>query len=565
MLGFVVAGREAGQQCTPTWGTYHTLDEAAVALDLDRRVAQLRGQGGDAIISFGGQANKELAVVCDDAAALKQAYAETIDRYDADTIDFDIEGDALRATAATTRRAAAVKAIQDEIRADGDTLAVWLTLPVTPDGLQDDALAVVRAMLEARVDLAGVNIMAMDFGWKSASKDMRDAILSSIKATRGQLAAVFPQEGLSLSTRNVWRKLGVTIMIGQNDVAGERVSVDDAEAVAQYALDHGLGRAGTWSLNRDQQCGATFAVIGEHSNVCSGVRQKPLAFTRAFGRLRGSARSSAASVTTRDLLPEAGTDSTDDPARSPYPIWQPEQAYREGYKVVWHRAVYIAKWFTQGQTPDAQNVPAGQNPWRLVGPVLKTDRAPRIPTLPAGTHLEVERRLGLHGRRQGALQRPPVRRPVVHAGRRPRRARPERVALAVEAALPHPGRAGADGISHTGIRSGFRLRYGVSATGRSPHSQPDRSRIDAAPSPRRLVSALAALSLPAASRRPAPDAVADRPYTLRPNPVIAITSTRYQVTCAGMSITASFDAAGNGTAPAGAASFTRCSTPLLGQ
>jgi chitinase len=386
VLGFVVAGREAGQQCTPTWGTYHTLDEAAVALDLDRRVAQLRGQGGDAIISFGGQANKELAVVCDDAAALKQAYAETIDRYDADTIDFDIEGDALRATAATTRRAAAVKAIQDEIRADGDTLAVWLTLPVTPDGLQDDALAVVRAMLEARVDLAGVNIMAMDFGWKSASEDMRDAILSSIKATRGQLAAVFPQEGLSLSTRNVWRKLGVTIMIGQNDVAGERVSVDDAEAVAQYALDHGLGRAGTWSLNRDQQCGATFAVIGEHSNVCSGVRQKPLAFTRAFGRLRGSARSSAASVTTRDLLPEAGTDSTDDPARSPYPIWQPEQAYREGYKVVWHRAVYVAKWFTQGQTPDAQNVPAGQNPWRLVGPVLKTDRAPRIPTLPAGTH-----------------------------------------------------------------------------------------------------------------------------------------------------------------------------------
>ncbi|MDO8185648.1 chitinase [Conexibacter sp. JD483] len=388
VLGFVVAGREDDQRCTPTWGAYHTLDEAAVALDLDRRVAQLRGQGRDAIISFGGQANDELAVACSSADELKQAYAETIERYDADTVDFDVEGDALRDTAANTRRAEAVKALQDEIRARDGRLAVWLTLPVTPDGLQDDALAVVRAMLDARVDLAGVNIMAMDFGVESAAKDMRGAILSATKATREQLAAVFAQAGLSLNTRNVWRKVGVTIMIGQNDVAGERVSVEDAETVAQYALDHGLGRAAIWSLNRDQQCGATFAVIGQHSNTCSGVRQKPLAFSRAFAKLRGSVGAAASSVTTRDLLPEVSSDSStaDDPARSPYPIWQPEQAYREGYKVVWHRAVYVAKWFSQGQTPDAQNVPAGQNPWRLIGPVLKTDRAPRIPTLPAGTH-----------------------------------------------------------------------------------------------------------------------------------------------------------------------------------
>lgn len=386
VLGFVVAGRAADERCEPTWGAYHSLDEAAVALDLDRRVAQLRGQGGDAIVSFGGQANDELAVACDDAERLKQAYGEVIDRYGADTVDFDVEGDALRDAAANARRATAVKAIQDATRADGGTLAVWLTLPVTPDGLQDDALAVVRAMLDARVDLAGVNVMAMDFGWRSAAKDMRGAILSATQATRGQLAVVFSQAGLSLNTRSLWRKLGVTIMIGQNDVAGERVSVEDARAVAQYARDHGLGRAGTWSLNRDRQCGATFAVIGEHSNVCSGVKQRALAFARAFEQLRGSVSANAAAVTTRDLLPEASTDATDDPARSPYPIWQPEQAYREGYKVVWHRAVYVAKWFSQGQTPDAQNVPAGQNPWRLVGPVLRTDRAPRIPTLPAGTH-----------------------------------------------------------------------------------------------------------------------------------------------------------------------------------
>lgn len=386
VLGFVVAGREADQACTPTWGAYETLDGAATAMDLDRRVAQLTGQGGDAILSFGGQANRELAVACEDPGKLRRAYADAIERYDVDTVDFDVEGAALADAEANGRRASAVKALQDERRAARSSLAVWLTLPVTPEGLNPDAIAVIEAMLNARVDLAGVNVMAMDFGVPSASKDMRGAILSSLDATRSQLSALFGRAGLRLGSASLWRKLGVTIMIGQNDVRGESVSIADAKAVADYVLEHGVGRAGIWSLNRDVQCGVTFAVVGTLSNVCSGVRQKPLQFSKTFGELRGSVRANAARVTGPDLLPEATTETRDDPARSPYPIWQPEQAYREGYKVVWHQAVYVAKWFTQGQTPDAANITAEQSPWRLIGPVLRTDRAPEIPKSPPGTH-----------------------------------------------------------------------------------------------------------------------------------------------------------------------------------
>ncbi|ADB49320.1 chitinase [Conexibacter woesei] len=386
VLGFVVAGREADGACTPTWGTHQSLDGAATALDLDRRVAQLRGQGGDAVISFGGQANSELAVTCKRPDALVSAYRKVIDRYAADTVDFDVEGDALADAEANRRRAAAVKAIQDDVRADGGRLAVWLTLPVTPEGLNPDALAVVQSMLDARVDLAGVNVMAMDFGVPSAASDMRKAILSSVTATRSQLSAVFGRAGARLGSASLWRKVGVTVMIGQNDVRGERVSVKDAEAIADFAADRGLGRVSIWSLNRDKQCGVTFAVVGTLSNLCSGVVQKDLQFTKTFDGLRGSIRANAAAVTKPDLLPEATTATVDDPAKSPYPIWQPEQAYREGYKVVWHQAVYVAKWFSQGQTPDSENVEPGQSPWRLIGPVLRTDRAPVIPKLPAGTH-----------------------------------------------------------------------------------------------------------------------------------------------------------------------------------
>jgi chitinase len=386
VLGFVVAGTKADAACTPTWGTYQSLDGAATAMDLDRRVAQLRGQGGDAVVSFGGQANTELAVACDRLDDLESAYRSVIDRYAADTVDFDIEGPALDESAANLRRATAIKAVQDDVRAHKGNLAVWLTLPVTPEGLNADALAVVRTLLETKVDLAGVNVMAMDFGVASAARDMRAAITSSITATQRQLAAVYGSAGARLSTEHLWRKLGVTVMIGQNDVAGERVSVGDAKAVTDFAAAHGMARVSMWSLNRDAQCGVTFAVTGTHSNVCSGVAQKPLQFTKTFDHLRGNARVSAAAVTTPDLLPQTTTATTDDPAKSPYPIWQPEQAYREGYKVVWHQAVYIAKWFSQGQTPDSENVAPGQSPWRLIGPVLRTDRAPRIPKLPAGTY-----------------------------------------------------------------------------------------------------------------------------------------------------------------------------------
>ena len=41
-----------------------------------------------------------------------------------------------------------------------------------PGGLDADALAVVRTMIDAKVDIAGVNVMAMDFGVPSGRKDM---------------------------------------------------------------------------------------------------------------------------------------------------------------------------------------------------------------------------------------------------------------------------------------------------------------------------------------------------------------------------------------------------------
>ncbi len=384
VLGFVVAAPD--EACRPSWGGYHGLDDAATALDLDRRVAQLRGRGGSAIVSFGGQRNDELAVACEDEGRLTDAYWAVAKRYGTDTLDFDIEGDALRDTAANARRAKAVRSVQRRAREAGGRLAVWVTLPVTPEGMRGDALAVVRSFLAAGVDLAGVNVMAMNLGSSDAPvRDMRDGIERATNATRGQVAAVYAQAGTDLGDAETWRKVGVTVMIGQNDVEGEQLSVAQARRLTRFFRTRGVGRVSMWSLNRDAQCGVTFPQVGVHSNLCSGVRQRPQQFSRTFARLGGSARKAARAVTSDAVRPYAATAGEDDPKRSPYPIWQPEQAYPADYKVVWRHAVYQARFYTQGDTPDA---PAanGAEPWRLVGPVLRTDRAPKLPRMVKGTY-----------------------------------------------------------------------------------------------------------------------------------------------------------------------------------
>ena len=68
-LSFIVA--DLADPCQPSWGTYYGLDAAGRALDLDRRIARYRERGADVTVSFGGQANDELAVACADVGRLR--------------------------------------------------------------------------------------------------------------------------------------------------------------------------------------------------------------------------------------------------------------------------------------------------------------------------------------------------------------------------------------------------------------------------------------------------------------------------------------------------------------
>lgn len=377
VLGFVVADGTDG--CTPSWGGAYTLDEAATALDLDRRTARYREGSGDVIVSFGGFANDELAVACTDETALVAAYRAVIDRYELTTIDLDIEGDALADAASISRRARAIATVQADAHAAGRDLAVWLTLPVSPSGLLPDAAAVVDAMLAAEVDLGGVNVMTMNYGPSRGSETMAEASTEALRAVHRQLGSAYQRADIRLADTQIWGKLGATPMIGVNDEAQDVFDLEDAEELRTFAQERGLGRMSIWSANRDAPCGEGVD-SSSVSNHCSGLEQTPGAFDAIFAELPGRPAAGAGRRTVPADVP------VDDPTTSPYPLWDRGRVYEDGDKTVRMGNVYRAKWWTRGDDPDAPTDNVWETPWSLVGPVLPTDRPTPTVTVPDGTY-----------------------------------------------------------------------------------------------------------------------------------------------------------------------------------
>jgi chitinase len=383
-LAFVVA--DPVDDCAPSWGTYYSLDQAGTDLELDRRIDQLRSAGGDVMVSFGGQANDELAVTCTDARDLTAAYRDVVERYDLSAIDLDIEGAAIADQQAAARRAEAVAALQQERAADGSPLAVWLTLPVAPSGLTADAVELVRTTLAGGVDLTGVNVMTMNYGAsRPRTQSMMLATEQALRATTAQVKALYEEQGTRLGDAQAWSRVGATPMIGQNDVEGEVFTLADAEELTAFARAQGLGRVSLWSLNRDTGCSASFADVAVHSNTCSGVDQEALAFVDVFGALAGDGPAVRISDVVRDT--ERGP-VVDDPATSPYPVWRAEGQYPAGYKVVWHGDVYEARWYSAGIDPSVPATAGTESPWALLGTVTTREAAPApVPTVPDVTEV----------------------------------------------------------------------------------------------------------------------------------------------------------------------------------
>jgi len=384
VLSFIVSSSE--EPCTPTWGNYFTLKEAGEVLDLDRRIARLQQQDGSVAVSFGGLLNDELALKCTDLDKLAQAYQAVISRYNLDTIDLDLEGEELKDADSSKRRAQALAKVQKQRRNEGKSLAIWLTLPVAPQGLTEDGTNAVTAFLTNGVDLAGVNVMTMDYGGsKEHDETMLEASQKALTETHRQLGILYSQAGIHLLPKTLWTKIGATPMIGQNDVLDEVFTIDDAKGLNLFAREKGIGRMSMWSANRDTPCGENYVDVTVVSDSCSGVTTERLSFAIVLSdQFTGNLSQNAQIITIED--PASSEEQPDDPEKSPYQIWNEDGAYLAGTKVVWKRNVYEAKWWTKGEQPDNPVLQSWQTPWQLIGPVLPGEKPIPQSTLPPGTY-----------------------------------------------------------------------------------------------------------------------------------------------------------------------------------
>src|SRR5437763_16664706 len=83
-LAFIVSGGG----CKGAWGGVTALDDPWSTSSL----ADLKATGGDAIVSFGGEAGQELAAACWSLGSLTAQYQPVIDQHGPGDLDCDAEG-----------------------------------------------------------------------------------------------------------------------------------------------------------------------------------------------------------------------------------------------------------------------------------------------------------------------------------------------------------------------------------------------------------------------------------------------------------------------------------------
>ena len=315
-------------------------------------VKALREKGGDVIISFGGAYacgwGNEPAQRITDVDELVEAYSSVIDTYGVNYIDFDIEDKAIHEQGANSRRNLAILKLKEKYPG----LKVSATLAVSTVGFPGEQLAFLSDAKSAE-DRAGtgvkifdrVNIMLMDYG-KDYQGDMGEYAISASNGVHTQLSQGYYK---GMSDAEIWKRMGLTPMIGQNDQAGEIFTLDNARQLAAFAGGKGAGMMSIWSMTRDQGgCDGKFPP-GE---LCSSIPQEKFEFTNIFKNYY----SDYSYVETPTPTPTSAVTPTPTHATGLIPGWDSEKEYDTGDRVLYNKEMYAARYWTMGEEPGIEYV-----------------------------------------------------------------------------------------------------------------------------------------------------------------------------------------------------------------
>jgi hypothetical protein len=259
-----------GSGCSPIWGdTLPVTDDPTVTSEITTAEAD----GAQPIVSFGGEAGSELAVSCTNLSQLTAAYQSVINTLHVTHIDFDIEGAEIAYTGDNNLRFQAINALE----AANPGLIVSVTIPVEPNGPDDNGQAFLQEAQAngTRIDI--INAMTMDYygTWDTGGANKGAYAVEAAQDTLAYAQTLWP----SMSYANI----GITPMIGQNDDPAEIFTEANAQTLVSFAESNHLGRLAFWSVDRDQPCGGSASGLP----ACSEISQQPLDFTKIFTQYTG--------------------------------------------------------------------------------------------------------------------------------------------------------------------------------------------------------------------------------------------------------------------------------------
>ncbi len=126
----------------------------------------------------------------------------------------------------------------------------------------DEVMAAVSSTFGATwPSFVTVDLMTMDYGSPSSGV----CVVSGGSCDMGQ-SAIQAAYNLHDKYGVPWSNIELTPMIGQNDASSEQFTLQDADAVAAFAVSQGLAGLHYWSYDRDVDCAA-----GSASATCNSM------------------------------------------------------------------------------------------------------------------------------------------------------------------------------------------------------------------------------------------------------------------------------------------------------
>jgi chitinase len=280
-LAFIIARQEGrGTNATylkePSWDGRIPIEQGLYQDQIDA----IRKRGGDVIMSFGGEAGKEMANVIDDAAQLEAAYQKVVDQYKFTWLDFDVEGNNLdKGKQDSERRNTVLASLQKK----NPGLIISYTLPVDPDGLSQPSQALLADAKSKGVKVHSANLMVMYFGKRFIGKGKSEGELGidSANAAYKQIQKIDPAI-----------QVGLCPCLGKNGSSAEVFTLDDAKVLKAFAdKTPWVCSLHYWSINDDaarprRRRNATAAtnttVSASTNNVAVPDTRQPWAFANVF-------------------------------------------------------------------------------------------------------------------------------------------------------------------------------------------------------------------------------------------------------------------------------------------